>query len=115
MNNNYYQNPIFPENNLNNITHTYEQQKRNDYNNYNNIMEEQFYIENILKSNKGKLAKVHITIPGSIEWQDKTFEGIIEQIGRDYLIISNPNTLENELIPMIYIVYITFPETINYK
>ncbi len=100
MNNNYYQNPIFPENNLNNITHTYEQQKRNDYNNYNNIMEEQFYIENILKSNKGKLVKVHITIPGSIEWQDKTFEGIIEQIGRDYLIISNPNTLENELIPM---------------
>ncbi len=111
MNNNYYQNPIFPQN----INQTHEALKRNDYTSYNNIKEEQLYIENIIKSNKGKLAKVHITIPGSIEWQDKTFEGIIEQSGRDYLIISNNNTMKNELIPLIYITFITFTEPINYS
>ena len=108
MNNNYYQNPIFNENNI----PTFENQKRN---NYNNIIEEQHYLENILRINKGKNAKIHITVPGSIEWQDKTFEGTIEQIGRDYIIISDIKNNTTELIPIIYIVFITLINPINYS
>ena len=49
-----------------------------------------------------KMAKFHITVPGSIEWQDRVFNGIIEQSGRDHIIVSNPNTGEWYLILMIY-------------
>ena len=61
-------------------------------NNFNNYTEEQSYIENIIRINKGKMAKFHVTVPGSKEWQDRVFTGIIEQAGRDHVIVSNPNT-----------------------
>ena len=56
MNNGYYQQ--YP-NNMSN----------NDYEIYTNDKEE-LYLENILKLNKGKMVKINITIPCSIEWQD---------------------------------------------
>ena len=40
---------------------------------------EQSYVENILRLNKGKKAKFHVTVPGSNLWQDRVFEGIIER------------------------------------
>ena len=75
---------------------------------------EQSYIENILRLNKGKKAKFHVTVPGSQEWQDRVFEGIIEQAGRDHIIVSNPTTGEWYLILMIYLDFVTFEESINF-
>ena len=119
MNNGYYQNPNFPGTGLNNNTvpnqqsvPSYEQIKQPMY---NNIPEEQSYIENIIRINKGKMAKFHVTVPGSIEWQDRVFDGIIEQAGRDHVIVSNPNTGEWYLILMIYLDFVTFQEPINYS
>ena len=77
--------------------------------------EEQSYIENILRLNAGKKAKLHVTVPGSKEWQDRVFEGIIEQSGRDHIIMSNPQTGEWYLVLMIYLDFVTFEEPINYK
>ena len=117
MNNNgYYQNPIFPGTGLNNDMIP-NQQSVPSYENtqveYTPTSMEQSYIENILRLNKGKKAKFHVTIPGSNEWQDKIFEGIIEQAGRDHIIISNPNG-DWYLILMIYLDYVTFEEPINF-
>ena len=88
MNNGYYQNPVFPGTGLNNNSvpnqksvPSYEQSQVNS--NYI-LPAEQSYIENILRLNRGKMAKFHITVPGSIEWQDRVFNGIIEQAGRDH-------------------------------
>lgn len=78
------------------------------------ITEEQSYIENILRLNKGKVGKFYVTIPGSKEWQDKMFTGVIEQSGRDHIIVSNPTNGEWYLILMIYLDYVTFDEPINY-
>ena len=75
---------------------------------------EQSYIENILRLNRGKKAKFHITVPGSEKWQDRVFEGIIEQSGRDHIIVSNPSTGEWYLILMIYLDFVTFEESINF-
>ena len=75
---------------------------------------QQSYIENILRLNKGKMAKFHITVPGSVEWQDRVFNGIIEQSGRDHIIVSNPTTGEWYLILMIYLDFVTFDESINF-
>ena len=119
MNNGYYQNPVFPGTSINNnnvpnqqSVPSYEQTQINP--NYI-LPAEQSYIENILRLNRGKMAKFHITIPGSIEWQDRVFNGIIEQAGRDHIIVSNPNTGEWYLILMIYLDFVTFEEPINYN
>ena len=75
---------------------------------------EQSYIWNILRVNKGKLINIYMTFPDSVEWRDKVFTGILEQSGRDHIIISDPKTGKWQLLLMIYVSYITFEETINY-
>ena len=76
MNNNgYYQNPVFPGVGLNNNTVPNQQsvpsyEQTQTQNMFPNLTAEQSYIENILRLNKGKKARFHITVPGSSEWQD---------------------------------------------
>ena len=118
MNNSgYYQNPVFPGVGLNNNTvpnqqsvPSYEQTQTM----INPLTSEQSYIENILRLNRGKKAKLHVTVPGSKEQQDRVFEGIIEQSGRDHVIMSNPNTGEWYLVLMIYLDFVTFDEPIKF-
>ena len=119
MNNGYYQNPVFPGVGLNSNTvpnqqsvPSYEQTQTQGV--LPNLTAEQSYIENILRLNKGKKARFHITVPGSSEWQDRVFDGIIEQAGRDHIIVSNPTTGEWYLILMIYLDFVTFEEPINF-
>lgn len=117
MNGSYYQGNAFPGIGLNNNTIPNQQSVPSYETNKNNTMfdEEQSYIENILRLNAGKKAKLHVTVPGSKEWQDRVFEGIIEQSGRDHIIMSNPQTGEWYLALMIYLDFVTFEEPINYK
>ena len=56
-----------------------------------------------------------MTFPDSTEWRDLKFSGIIEQAGRDHIIISNPNNGEWYLLLTIYIDYFKFYEAINYS
>ncbi len=84
--------------------------------NYQTVMPdtefEQSYIENILRLNRGKQVEIYASYPDSTEWRDRTFKGIIEQSGRDHIILSDPTTGEWYLILMIYINYIKFNERI---
>ena len=75
---------------------------------------EQSYVENILRLNKGKLGKFYCSFPDSNEWKDTIFTGVIEQAARDHLIISNPSTGKWYLILMVYLNYAEFDEKINY-
>lgn len=120
MNGSYYNNTYpnsttttpFPGTGLNNNTIPNQQTIPS----YQDItQDEQSYIENILRLNRGKKAKFHITVPGSSEWQDRVFDGIIEQAGKDHIIVSNPNTGEWYLILLIYLDFVTFEEPINYN
>ncbi len=76
---------------------------------------EQSYIENILRLNKGKQVRIHMTFPDSTEFRDREFVGIIEQSGRDHIIISEPSTGKWQLLLMIYVDFISFDEKINYS
>lgn len=76
---------------------------------------EQSYIENILRINRGKKVEVYMTFTDSNEWRDKVFSGIIEQSGRDHLILSDPSTGKWYLLQMIYLDYIKFEEPIKYS
>lgn len=105
MNGSYYPNPTFP-NNMNNFNDNQEM-------NYA-IPQEQSYIENILRLNKGKKAKVFASFPDSNEYRDRIYDGIIEQSGKDHLIMSSPSLGDWYLIPMIYVNWVEFEEPINY-
>lgn len=76
---------------------------------------EQSYIENILRLNRGKKARIHMSFPDSVEFKDREFVGIIEQSGRDHIIISDPTTGVWNLLLMIYVDFISFDEPINYS
>lgn len=107
MNGNFFSNPTFPTNVTNPDTET------TTINESINLSQEQNYIENILKRNKGKKIKAYYSYPDSTEWQNKIYDGILESVGSDYLIMSEPKTGEWHLLRMIYLNYITFEEKIN--
>ena len=113
MNGSYYKNPMFNPN-LDN--------RDNDYNPGVGIgvgdyeqLSQQSYIENILRMNRGKKATAYVSYSDSVEWRDRKFTGIIEQAGRDHLIMSDPNTGKWYLILMIYLDYVEFDGSISYK
>lgn len=118
MNENYYQNPTFN----NKFIKDNRQQPEYYQNNFQvppisgeEVDYEQSYIENILRLNIGKLAKVYATFPDATEWRDKVFNGIIEAAGRDHLVMSDPSNGKWYLIKMIYFDYAEFDEAINYN
>lgn len=76
-------------------------------------LDEQSYIENIIRLNRGKKARFYITVPGSNEYIDKEFSGIIEQAGKDHIIVSNPSNGEWYLILLIYLNFVIFDEPIK--
>ena len=76
---------------------------------------EQSYIENILRLNRGKLATVYATFENNSQWNAKTWVGLIEAAGRDHLILSDPETGQRLLLPMVYLDYVTFNEEIEYS
>src|SRR5690554_5305405 len=76
--------------------------------------EEQSYVENILRLNRGKVATIYMNFENS-QWGSKIFRGVIEAAGKDHIIISDPATNMRYLLLSIYLNYITFDEEINYE
>ena len=111
MNGNFYQNPIFPNND-------------NEVNNYitppGNInsneqdYDENSFIENILRLNKGKTINAYVSFSDSSKWQNKVFSGTIEEAGKDHLILKDTETGTWYLIRLLYLDYVEFMEPINY-
>ena len=89
MNGTLYQNPTFP---------TLDEEK---------IINQDINKEK-LQCNKGKLVKVYLSFPN----KDMDFEGRLEYIDHDYIVISNIDTNIYNLIPSRYINYISFNEKI---
>ena len=81
----------------------------------NMAMYEESYIENILRLNKGKQVEIYTSYPDATEWHDHVFKGIIEQSGRDHIILSDPKTGMWYLVLMIYVNYFKFDERITYS
>ena len=77
-----------------------------------NSQNEQSYIENILRLNRGKQVEVYMSFADALEWKDRVFKGIIEQSGKDHIILSDPKTGNWYLILLIYVNYIKFDERI---
>ncbi len=116
MNGSFYQNPTFPGNNYQTTQTPPGNISINDVSNTSiPLTMEQSYIENILRLNKGRKVKAYVSYPDSSAWQNKIYEGIIEEAGKDHLIIyDNANNLWY-LIRIIYLNYVEFMEPIIYS
>lgn len=117
MNNNYLNNGKIP-NNYNNpnmplYSNGFQVPNQTSAPKEEYIPDEQSYIENILRVNKGKKVSVYQSFADAKEWKDKVFTGIIEQSGRDHIILSDPTTGNWYLLLMIYVDFIKFDEEIN--
>ena len=110
MNNNFVNQNSFPRTPLytSNGVSVPNQQTQMNY----NVPLEQSYIENILRLNRGKKVEIYASYPDSDEWRNKVFSGIIEQSGRDHIILSDPKTGDWYLILIIYVNFIKFDERI---
>ena len=75
---------------------------------------EQTYLENILRLNIGKLGTFYFTYTGSNDWRDRAYKGIIEQVGRDHFIISDPKNNKHYLFQFVYFDWAEFDEELNY-
>lgn len=75
---------------------------------------EQSYIENILRFNRGKPATFYMTFENNPEWNARVFRGVIEEAGRDHIIISNEQTGEYFLLLMVNLDYVEFDQPIEY-
>lgn len=75
--------------------------------------QEESYIENILRANRGKLGTFYFTFESNRERNNLVITGYVEAAGRDHVIISDPNG-KRYLMLMIYLDYVTFDEEINY-
>jgi len=78
------------------------------------LLQEESYVENILRMNLGKKATVYATYENNSEWNAKTFTGILEAAGRDHIILSDPETGRRVLLLMVNVDYITFDQELNY-
>ncbi len=112
MNNTYFNKDIFPDQNQFNNNTSVVPANNSNYT-VNALPLEQSFIENILRLNIGKKVTVHMTFPYSND--SKSFQGILEQSGRDFVIVSEPSTGKWQLMPMMYINFISFDENINYS
>ena len=69
---------------------------------YNNYYHN--YVDDYLKTCIGKKVEVHVSFSDSIEWRDSIFKGILESVGKDYMVINSNNS--RYIIWSIYIDYI---------
>jgi spore germination protein Q len=105
MNNTFFNKDIFPNK-------SYESVK---IPNYTVVPFEDSYMDSLIRNNIGKQVCIFVTIPSSNDFRDFKFNGILEQSGKDYVVLSEPSTGKWHLIPSIYINFITFDENINYS
>ena len=75
---------------------------------------EQSYIENILRLNRGKRARVYMTFENNPDWQSRIFTGIIDEAGRDHIVLRDEEQGRWYLLLMVYLDFVEFDESIQY-
>lgn len=74
---------------------------------------DQKYVENILRSNIGKSGKFYFSYPDSAEWRDRMYRGVIEIVGGDHFVIHDPITNKRYLVQMMYFNWAEFDDDLK--
>ena len=75
----------------------------------------QAYLGNVIKLNVGKLGTFYFSYNGSEEWRDRSYVGIIEDAGRDYFIIKEPDGPKRYLLSYVYLLWAEFDEELDFQ
>ncbi|ARK32816.1 spore coat protein GerQ [Halalkalibacter krulwichiae] len=75
---------------------------------------EQSFIENILRLNRGKAATFYMTYENNNQWNAKIFRGIVEEAGRDHIVVGDFEDQKHYLLLMVNLDYVEFDEPIEY-
>lgn len=102
-----YQQPVYPQ-----FVYADQLVNPNDVNPLG--LNQQSYIENILRLNYGKVATVYMNFENS-QWGSKVFKGTIQAAGTDHIILKDVNSETRYILLTIYLSYITFDEQIEYE
>jgi len=78
-------------------------------------LSQQTYLENILRLNIGKLGTFYFTYTGSNDWRDRAYKGVIEQVGRDHFVVSDPKNQKHYIFQFVYFNWAEFDEPLNYN
>ncbi|WP_080872300.1 spore coat protein GerQ [Oceanobacillus timonensis] len=89
----------------------YAQPSNGNGNGNGQLTNQQSYIENILRLNRGKLGTFYLTFEGQ---EPTAFRGYLEEAGRDHILIREENSNRRFLLLMVYLDYVLFDEEINY-
>jgi spore germination protein Q len=76
---------------------------------------EQSYIENILRLNLGKMARVYMTYEYNPEWPAKVYTGIIDEAGRDHIILRDEVAGKSYLLLMVNLDWVEIEGEIEYE
>ena len=74
----------------------------------------QTYVENILRVNIGKKGTFYFSYSGSKQWTDMSYTGVIEQAGRDHVIIRTDSN-QRIILLFVYLLWATFDEPLDYQ
>ncbi|QQK81742.1 spore coat protein GerQ [Salicibibacter cibi] len=107
--------PVFDQDGFRQEQMNQQQQQQMQQQQMGELPLEQSYIENILRLNLGKDAKVYMTFGNGGDQQSQVFEGRLEAAGRDHIIIVDDDTGRRYLLLMVYLDYVTFDEPLNYE
>ncbi len=70
------------------------------------------FIFNLLKKNIGKIGTFYFTYPDSVTDRDKSFKGVLEDVGHDYILISDSTSGKWYLFVLFFLDYVEFEEEV---
>ncbi len=69
---------------------------------------EDTFVNTVLRNTIGRRAQLYFSYPDSDKWRDIVYDGIIELIGEDYIIISDPTTKKVQVLLMLYLEWVEY-------
>ena len=66
------------------------------------------FVNTVLRNTIGRRAQLYFSYPDSDKWRDIVYDGIIELIGEDYIIISNPEGTKVQVLLMLYLEWVEY-------
>ena len=68
------------------------------------------FVNSVLRTAIGKEARFYFSYPDSIKWRDMMYEGKLEVVGEDYIVVREKSTKHLHVLLMLYLEYVVFEE-----
>ena len=66
------------------------------------------FVNTVLRNTIGRRAQLYFSYPDSDKWRDTVYDGIIELIGEDYIIVTDFETRKIQVLLMLYLNWVEY-------